>query len=1061
MLDASIDREWLTGCKRASCVDLVRPRSLGARVADDRRRSLGFIKHIGRDRHQPGRGSLQVSVEEVVKAAPETQSAGVASHGGFIGGTSLDSFDGEDHLRCLEEFNPQVQWIGDGQGNIIRISQRWKALTGQPPEQALGSGWHAFVHPDDRPAASTTMQQSLANRTFYDIRFRALMAGGGYRWFRTRGYPKLGGRGQIVCVYGFTEDVHDQVMAEERLRDSEQHLRHTLEHLPYMPWTADPDGNILEPHPEWARRTGRPIDEAVGHGWLSAVHPDDHASTLRAMQVARDTGEPYRATYRVRMADGAYRWVQSQAYPRRDESGRIVQWYGINSDIHERVIAEEQLRESEENHRYAVELNPQIPWIADPAGNILDGGPRWQELVGASIDEALGTGWVNSIHPNDVKGALDKWEQALKTGEAFDARFRIRMRDGSWRWFRSRARARRNGSGDIVRWYGTVEDIDDQIVAELALRQSEALNRSIVEASTDCVELLDLEGNLLFINGPGKAAMEIDDFEALCGTSWVAVWPEEVRRDVERALKAARAGGVGRFSTLCPTAKGEPRWWDVVVSPVLGDDGHPIKLVGISRDMTQQKLVEDRVRWSAEHDQLTELPNRRVFHARLQQALAAAKLSTKLVGLLALDVDRFKEVNDTIGHDAGDFLLKVFSARLSDAVRSTDTVARLGGDEFAVILPDLASAGDVAPIAEAILARLREPIAYKGRLLDCRASIGGSVSILHAHDDADLLKCADTALYTAKSTGRGRFVLFENSMRSTQQIRSSMISIAREALNGNHVVPFYQPKIDLSTGKVIGFEALLRWVQEGRGIQLPGQIAAAFEDPDLGPVIGSRILEGVTADMQQWRDQGLDFGHVAVNASAMELRNPHYAKQVLSRLLSTNIPPQWLEVEVTESVVLGRSADTVETTLRALSNAGVSISLDDFGTGYASLAHLRRFPVNAIKIDRSFVGDFRTDASNGAIARAVINLGRGLGIRVVAEGVETEEQAVYLSSHGCDVGQGFLFGRPMPASEVVDAVRSPLRLNLGNTYITSCSSSARCNAPRCELVNDACCVAAI
>ena len=289
----------------------------------------------------------------------------------------------------------------------------------------------------------------------------------------------------------------------------------------------------------------------------------------------------------------------------------------------------------------------------------------------------------------------------------------------------------------------------------------------------------------------------------------------------------------------------------------------------------------------------------------------------------------------------------------------------------------------------------------------------------------DLMKNADIALYAAKAAGRGKLRIFQSDMRHEMQRRASMLGLARTALRQKRILPYYQPKIELLSGRIAGFEALLRWRHPRKGIQTPDTVAAAFEDLTLAAELSDRMVEGVIADLRRWRDEGVRFGHVAINAAAAEFRRGNFAEQLLERLHKASVPPRCLQVEVTETVFLGRGAEYVERALKTLSTEGIQIALDDFGTGFASLSHLKQFPVDIIKIDRSFVRDLQQDPEDAAIVNAVINLGRNLGIRIVAEGIETEAQEEFLVALGCDYGQGFLYGKPTAAKRVPGLLPAP------------------------------------
>jgi diguanylate cyclase (GGDEF)-like protein len=441
------------------------------------------------------------------------------------------------------------------------------------------------------------------------------------------------------------------------------------------------------------------------------------------------------------------------------------------------------------------------------------------------------------------------------------------------------------------------------------------------------------------------------------------------------------------------------------------------------RDVTEEKTAEQRVRWSASHDALTRLANRTRFQEKLDQAVCAARRNDLTVGILVLDLDHFKQINDTLGHDVGDALLKMIADRLREVARASDTVARLGGDEFAIVVPDLHCEMDLIQLSQRIQERMREPFVHQGRILDCRVSSGAAMFPVHCATTEELLKNADTALYAAKAAGRSTMMMFEPHMREDIQRRREMVQQARSAIRDDRMLPYYQPKLDLVSGKVEGFEALLRWRMPNGRIGLPAALEAAFEDLEVAAAISDRMIERVITDMRRWLDRGTPFQHVAVNASAAEFRRDNFAERVLEQLRRADIPTHCFQLEVTETVFLGRGAEYVHRALALLSSHGVKIALDDFGTGYASLRHLKQFPVDIIKIDRSFVRDMEVDPGDEAIVRAVINLGKSLGISVVAEGIEAESQAARLLELGCDFGQGFAFSHAVSASRVPTLIR--------------------------------------
>jgi EAL domain-containing protein (putative c-di-GMP-specific phosphodiesterase class I) len=320
--------------------------------------------------------------------------------------------------------------------------------------------------------------------------------------------------------------------------------------------------------------------------------------------------------------------------------------------------------------------------------------------------------------------------------------------------------------------------------------------------------------------------------------------------------------------------------------------------------------------------------------------------------------------------------------------------------------------------ADKIFAQLNQPFAHNGQLIECNASIGACFHPRDGLERSELLKAADIALYSAKTAGRGQLKMFRSSMRNEFQSRNSMIYLAREALASDGVLPFYQPKVAFRTGNIIGFEALLRWRGPNGQVCLPERLSAAFDEPVLSAAIGKRMIDRVLLDIRQWLDEGVPFGHVALNAADAAFRSGKLADELLERLDKADIPPSCLQVEVTETVFLGRGADHVKQALRRLNSAGVRIALDDFGTGHASLAHLMQFPVDALKIDRSFIRGLGRNSEAEAITKAIINLGHSLDIEIIAEGVETSEQEAHLVGLGCQTGQGYLYSRAVPAETV-------------------------------------------
>jgi len=440
----------------------------------------------------------------------------------------------------------------------------------------------------------------------------------------------------------------------------------------------------------------------------------------------------------------------------------------------------------------------------------------------------------------------------------------------------------------------------------------------------------------------------------------------------------------------------------------------------------EQRAAANALQWIATHDSLTHLGNRALFHSQLALALKNADRNGTGVAVILIDVDHFKQINDSLGHDAGDAVLCAFASRLRDVVREGDTVARLGGDEFGIVLTSVKARKHLATIVESLNMRLREKLEFNGRLIECRASIGVAVYGEHSNSAEALIKCGDLALGVAKMK-RGCAVDFHPDMETDFEREINMTALARLAISDDRVFPYYQPKVDLVTGELTGFEALLRWDQVSGHLGLPHMIAPAFLDTELALVIGDRMMNLVLDDMQKWVAEGLNFGQVALNTCAGDFAANDFAERLLTALKVRGLSPRLIEVEVTESVFLDRGSHYVLRALSTLAQRGVRIALDDFGTGFASLTHLKKFPVHVLKIDQTFVSGLGKSADDAAIVRALIGLGASLGMETVAEGIETLEQASFVRTCGCNIGQGYLYGAAQPAADLPDLVKGMTR----------------------------------
>ena len=490
----------------------------------------------------------------------------------------------------------------------------------------------------------------------------------------------------------------------------------------------------------------------------------------------------------------------------------------------------------------------------------------------------------------------------------------------------------------------------------------------------------------------------------------------EAREDVGRAVeRLVQEGAPLDREFEAPGEAGGPARWIRCMAEAETAGGRIVRLTGTLQDVTSQRRHAAQMEDLAFRDPLTGLPNRALFQERFAQAVDRARRLGEKVGLIMLDLDHFKDVNDTLGHDAGDALLLSVADRLVSTFRHTDTVARLGGDEFAVILPGVRGPEDMERPTRLLMELLRNPMQHGGASLTISVSVGAALFPQDDEDAGQLLKNADIAMYRAKDTGRNKIVAFRPEMRSEVEKRIRLLREVRAGIQADEFTLYYQPLVDIAEPRrVTGLEALMRWRHPKKGLLLPGAFLAAFEDPECSLALGEVALDSAMRQMREWIDLQVPFGRVAVNLSASQFRTGGVAETIMKKLEHWRVPPDRLTVEVTENVYMGWGSESVSDTVRALHELGVMIALDDFGTGYASLANLKQFPIDRLKIDRSFV----QNSDDEPIVKAVLSLGSSLGMKVVAEGVETCAQLQRLENLGCDQAQGYYFARPMPAQDV-------------------------------------------
>ena len=691
----------------------------------------------------------------------------------------------------------------------------------------------------------------------------------------------------------------------------------------------------------------------------------------------------------------------------------------------ERKASRDALRVSEARFRAISDASPLGIFVADIHGDCVYTNAAYQDISGLSFDQTLGTDWVTAIHPEDRERVLNDWLEAARGSETFQTEYRFLQEDGSIVWTRVNSAPmfdRSNPQGRVK----TVEDISERKAAEFKLRAFEETlfaererAQVTLDSIGDAVISTDLEGRLTYLNRVAEAMTGWPSAEAI-GQLLAEVFNirDETTRQTAanpamRAIRKNRAVGLAAHCVLVRRDGFECAIEDSA-APIHDSDGQPAGAVIVFHDASETRTMALKMSHLAQHDFLTGLPNRMLLTERLSRAMGLARRHRKQVGLLFLDLDYFKNVNDSLGHAIGDQLLQSVGERLSANVRTTDTVCRQGGDEFVILLAQIEHPDDATLIAEKLLAAFTPPHRIGEHELHITLSIGITV---YPDDGVDLdaiLQNADTAMYHAKSNGRNNFQFFKNDMNTRAVRRLQVENSIRRALGHDEFVLHYQPKIDLASGRITGAEALIRWQDPELGLIPPAQFITVAEECGLIVPIGHWALRETCRQVKAWFDAGLAVVPVAVNISAMEFGHRNFLEGVVEVLRETGLPPGLLELELTESVLM-QDVEASAAVLTALKAMGLKLAIDDFGTGYSSLSYLKRFPIDTLKIDQSFVRDIVTNADDATIVSAVINMGHSLNLRMIAEGVETADQLDFLLARQCQEAQGYLFSRPLLA----------------------------------------------
>jgi diguanylate cyclase (GGDEF)-like protein/PAS domain S-box-containing protein len=797
------------------------------------------------------------------------------------------------------------------------------------------------------------------------------------------------------------------------LERAEQRFEATFEHAAIGLCHVDATGRLLRANALCIRLLGHAGGPLPALADVLVLDSAQHQSLLAALK----GGQPFSCDLRARRGDQLRGWfrVSVSAMPAQADASALASAVVVLDDISARKLAAQALQRSEEQLRSYAEHAPLGVVLVDARGRLLQANAAALALAGRTPHQS----WLKPLADlvSERGRPLSRWASRplLRTGR-WSLEAQLQRADGSTRWIA--VNAARAAGGHYLAF---VQDITERKQEERALRQAHAL----FESTQEGLLVTDPDANIVAAN------------PAFCRTTGYTL--EELRGRPVHMLSSGRQDAAfyhRMWATLAQTGMWQGEVWNrrkngevypqwLAINAVRGPDGTLMNYVAAGMDLTRARQSEMELQRMAHHDALTGLPNRLLLMETLEQAVARAQRQRNRGAVLMLDLDRFKNVNDSLGHPAGDRLLQEMAQRLRARLRSADTIARLGGDEFGVLVEGLADPEDAAKVAHALIHACQQPVTLDGGLVIC---MGASVGISLFPDDSAhgdrLIQQADAAMYSAKGAGRGTFRFFTGAFTEEAQSRLDLEAGLRQALEQQFSV-HYQPLVSAADGRVEGVEALVRWMHPQRGLVSPAEFIPLAEDTGLIVPLGDWVLRTACAQMKQWQAQGIAPRTLAVNLSPRQFAQGDLAQQVERVLAETGLPAQALELEITESALM--DAAQAGARLRRLKALGVRLAIDDFGTGYSSLAYLSRFPIDKLKVDQGFVRRMPTDSTDREIAAAVISLAKNLKLCVLAEGVETREQLAFLRERGCDLVQGYLFSKPLPEPQVTALLASGRR----------------------------------
>ena len=854
----------------------------------------------------------------------------------------------------------------------------------------------------------------------------------------SRGALRQGDQGPASGFVWVLRDVTAEKQAQNALVERERFWSDVLQAVPDTLYVQDlPSGQLLFSNTNLARRLGYSEEERgpdANAFWQRISHPDDveYIWRLLALRGALPDGAEQESLLRWRHRDGRWRWFSVvERVLSRDERGRVQRLIGVARDVTGDIEHRHSLRDSERRYRMLTGNLRDVIFTTDSDVRINYISPAVQTVLGYSPEWALENGLDQVVtRPRQAARFYELMRRVRKA--SFNAQALAELGQnllGETLYFDCRAADGRLVAIELrvmliwdehKRFDGALcigRDISEQRQAEKELRRA----ATVFEHSTAAILVTDAQGRIAQVNAAFTRITGYGEDDVM------GQYPTVLGADIQQSnqmgdiLRQLTASGSweGEFWIQGKRGVAQPCW--LGITAVRDDEDELVSYVCFFSDMSERKASENRIHRLAYYDSLTQLPNRALFQDRLHASLQLAARHASWVVLMFLDLDRFKPINDSLGHAAGDRMLREVAVRLESCVAEGDTVARMGGDEFTLLLQPAGDRDEALSramhVAERILTRLAEPFVLSGREFFVTASIGIALSPQDGEGTSQLMKNADTAMYHAKERGKNNFQFYQAEMNASALERLELESDLRHAIEERQFVLHYQPQYLADGITLTGVEVLLRWWHPARGLVPPGDFIPALEELGLVVEVGDWVLDEACRQIAAWQAAGLRVPRVSVNLSARQFSDGRLGQRIAAILQARGIEPSCLELELTESILM-RDIGEAMAMLESLKRLGVSIAIDDFGTGYSSLNYLKQLPIDVLKIDRCFVDGLPQGEQDGQITRAIIAMSHSLNLSVIAEGVETPEQLMFLREHGCDEVQGFFLGRPLPASEL-------------------------------------------